>query len=98
MARRVHSVYRIIVTVRIHICTNKSCSCCSIGIGVYESGDSGVIVSGLEVIEASLNIVMVSPIAEGVTICEVGGVGQDCAGCIPDSFHLAPLVILVGRD
>ena len=41
---------------------------------------------------------MVSPIAEGVTICEVGGVGQDCAGCVPDSFHLAPLVILVGRD
>ena len=41
---------------------------------------------------------MVASIAEGVTICEVGGVGQDCAGCVPDSFHLAPLVILVGRD
>ena len=41
---------------------------------------------------------MVASIAEGVTVCEVGGVGQDCAGCVPDSFHLAPLVILVGRD
>ena len=67
-------------------------------IRINEAADSGVIVSTLEVIEASLNIVVVASIAERVTICEVGGVGQDCAGCIPDSFHLAPLVILVGCD
>ena len=70
----------------------------SIAIRINESGDSGVIIAGLEVIEAGFGIIMVSPIAEGVTICEVRGVGQDCAGCIPDSFHLAPLVILVGCD
>ena len=91
-------VYRIITTIGKHIGTEEGLAGTAVGVGVYESGDSGVIISTLQIIEASLNIVMVSPIAEGVTICEVGGVGQDCAGCVPDSFHLAPLVILVGRD
>jgi len=65
---------------------------------IDKSGDDRVIISGLQIIEAGFGIIMVTSIAEGVTICEVGGVGQDCAGCVPDSFHLAPLVILVGRD
>ena len=69
-----------------------------ITIRINEAADDGVIISGLQIVEAGFDIVMVAPIAERVTICEVGGVGQDCAGCIPDSFHLAPLVILVGRD
>ena len=88
----------IITTIGKHISTEEGLAGTAIGVGVYESGDSGVIISGLQIVEAGFDIVMVAPIAEGVTVCEVGGVGQDCAGCIPDSFHLAPLVILVGRD
>ena len=91
-------IYRIIIAIGEHIGADKALAGTAVGVGVYESGDSGVIVSGLEVIEAGFGIIMVASIAEGVTVCEVGGVGQDCAGCVPDSFHLAPLVILVSRD
>jgi len=91
-------IYRIIITIGKHIRAQEALAGTAIGVGVYESGDSGVIISGLEVIEAGFGIVMVSPIAERVSICELGRVGQDCAGCVPDSFHLAPLVILVSRD
>ena len=49
---------RIIIAIGKHIRAEEGLAGTTVGVGVYESGDSGVIISGLEVIEASLGWVL----------------------------------------
>ena len=94
-------IYRIIITIGKHISAQEALAGTAIGVGVYESGDSGVIIAGLEVIEASLIIVIIASIADWVDMGNVIRVSlqrQDCAGRAFYRSHFTPGVILVGGD
>ena len=64
MPIRVDAVYRVIVAVSEHIESGKAVTCAGIAIRVDESANFGVIVAGLEVIEAGFGIVIVATIAQ----------------------------------
>ena len=99
--RRIYCIYRIIIAIGEHIGTEEGLAGTAIGVGVYESGDSGVIIAGLEVIEASLIIVVITPIADWVhmgNVIRVSLQGKDCAGRAFYRSHFTPGVILVGGD
>ena len=72
-----------------------------VGVRVNEPFQLGVVVPGLEVIEAGVVILVVAPVAEGVHEGdEVGarGIGNQIPVGVPDCRHLAPGVVLVGRN
>ena len=46
------------------------------GISIEESADCGIVISGLEIIEPGLGIVIIAAVTEGVDIC-VGAGGLD---------------------
>ena len=76
---------------------NKNISC----IRINESGDSGVIVSRLEVIEAGFIIVVIATVADWIYMGNVIRVSlqrQDCPGRAFYRSHFPPGVILVGGD
>jgi len=76
---------------------NKNISC----IRINESGDSGVIVSRLEVIEAGFIIVVIATVADWIYMGNVIRVSlqrQDCAGRAFYRSHFTPGIILVGGD
>ena len=76
---------------------NKNISC----IRINESGDSGVIVSRLEVIEAGFIIVVIATVADWIYMGNVIRVSlqrQDCAGRAFHRCDFAPFVILVTCD
>ena len=62
----------------------------SIGIGVDEAADSGIIISALEVVESCLGVVDIATVAEGVQGAE--GCGQS-AGC---GDRITPGVVGIG--
>lgn len=68
------------------------------GVGVEEAADGGVIVAGLEVVEAGFGIVVVATIADGVQEGRAGGVDDDAAIRVCYIGQLAPDVVLVGRN
>ena len=71
----------------------------SIGVRVNKPLQRRVIVSGLEIVEAGVVILVVAPVAEGVHEGdEVGsrGIGDQSAVSIPDCRDLAPGVVLIG--
>ena len=80
---------------------NKSPPRRCIGVCIDEPLQLGVIVAALEVIEAGVVVLVVAPVAERVHEGdEVGGRGisnQVPVG-IPDRRHLAPGVVLIGRN
>ena len=73
----------IIITIRKHIEANKSLTRGNICIRIEETSPSGVIVSALEVIVTGLAIVIVSAIAEGVSVEDgvIAG-GVRCCGTL----------------
>ncbi len=84
-----------------HIRTKEALAGTAIGVGVYKTADSGVIIAALEVIEAGLNIVIIASIADWVDMGDMIGVSlqrQDCAGRAFYRSHFPPGIILVGGD
>ena len=72
-----------------------------VGVRVNEPFQLGIIVPGLEIVEAGVVILVVAPVAEGVHEGdEVGGrgIGNQSAVGIPDCRDLAPGVVIVGRN
>ena len=72
-----------------------------VGVRVNKPLQLGVVVPGLEVIEASVVVLVVAAIAEGVHEGnEVGarGIGDQSAVGVPDCRDLAPGVVLIGRN
>lgn len=71
-------------------------ACGSISVRIEKSADLGVIVAGLEVIEAGFGVVDVATVAQGVILVQgigVGvGTGADAAGGV------TPSVIFIGYD
>ena len=70
-----------------------------IGIRIDEPADGGVIVTALQVVEASIRVIPVSPVAEGVICSHMGDVlGDGCAVGVIDASGIAPGVIRVGGN
>ena len=59
-------VYRIIKAIRKHIDAKDPLSCGGVTVRIHEPSCGGVIIAGLEVIEAAFGIVIVASVAEGV--------------------------------
>jgi len=74
---RVYKGNRIIPTICKHIAANNSLPGGYIGVGIDESANCGIIVSGLAVVEAGFGIVVVAAVSEGVNGC-MGAGGRDC--------------------
>ena len=79
MPRWINLHNRIIPTICKHIATSETLPGTCIGISIYESANLGVIIAGLQVIEASFAIVIVATIAQGVDTCQGAGCGEDFA-------------------
>ena len=72
-----------------------------VGVRVNKPLQLGVVIPGLEIVEAGVVILVVAPVAEGVHEGdEVGarGIGNQVSVGIPDCRHLAPGVVIVGRN
>ena len=70
-----------------------------VGVRINEPFQLGIIIPGLEVIEAGVVVLVVAPVAEGVHEGDEvrgRGVGNQIAVGIPDRRHLAPGVVLIG--
>ena len=68
---------------------------------IDEASQLRVIVPGLEVIEAGVVILVVAPVAEGVhegDEVRARGVSNQVPVGVPDCRHLAPGVVLIGRN
>ena len=71
--------YWVILTVRKHIKPKEALAGAGVAVGVEETLDDWVVVSALEVIEFRLHIVIVSPVAQRVHICQAAGGAQDAS-------------------
>ena len=72
-----------------------------VGVRVDEPLQLRIVVPGLEVIEAGIVVLVVAPVAKGVHEGdEVGGrgIGNQVPVGVPDCRHLAPRVVIVGRN
>ena len=72
-----------------------------VGVCIDEALQLGVVIPGLEIVEAGVVILVVAPVAEGVHEGdEVGGrgVGNQSTVGIPDRCDLAPGVVLIGGN
>ena len=88
--------YRIVPTVHIHIVPGGALAGGDVGVAIEESSDFGVIVTGVEVVEAGFGIVVVTSITEGVIIGDIGGKpGETCRYRGGDS---APGIVLVADE
>ena len=79
IAKGVFVVDGIIVAVGIHIIPNQSLTGSCIGICIHEPSCGGVIIAGLEVVEAAFGIVIVPSVAQRVLVGQRTGGGQDLA-------------------
>ena len=59
-------IHRIIQTVGKHVIAQDALAGACIGVGIDESAQFGIIITGLEVVERGLGIVIISTIAEGM--------------------------------
>ena len=101
MSSWVGVIYRIIIAIGEHISAEEALAGTAVGVGVYESGDSGVIITALEVIEAGFVIIVIATVADWVHMGNVIRVSlqrQDCAGRAFYRSHFTPGIILVGGD
>ena len=57
---------RIIPAVRKHIVPEEALTGAGVAVGVEEAANGGVVVSGLQVIEARLRVVVVPAVAQGI--------------------------------
>lgn len=63
----------------------------AIAVRVEETLDDGVVVAGLEVIEARLGVEIIASVAKGVNICKAAGGAQDASiGIISITCHRYP--------
>ena len=77
-----------VVTIRKHIGSDKALTCACEGVGVDEPVVRGVVVAGLEVVEAGFGVVVVAAVAQGVAVDEAGRGGSPSGGGIRG--HVAP--------
>ena len=71
--------YRAVFTVRKHIVPQEALAGAGVAVSVEESAEGGVVVSGLQVIEARFGVVVVAAVAQGVDGCQAAGGGQGAA-------------------
>ena len=72
-----------------------------VGVRINEASQLGVVIPGLEVIEAGVVVLVITAVTNGVNKCNVVCVflvGQDVTIGVPDCRHLAPGVVIVGRN
>ena len=79
MAIIVNGQNRRIIAVRKRIVPNQSLSRAGVAVGVDESADCRVIVSGLEIVEAGFGILVIAPVAQGVDLRHGAAGTQDLA-------------------
>ena len=78
-----------VVAIREHIVTQESLPCTGCTVSVDESAQGGVVVAGLQIVEAGFLVVAVAAIAQGVEGADAVGAG---VGGMP---QLAPGVVVV---
>ena len=59
--------------------TNKALSCGGIAVRIHEPSCGGVIIAGLEVVEATFGIVVITTVTKRVLVGQFTGGGQDLA-------------------
>ena len=72
-------MHRRVITICKHIIPKNAMSGTGITVRIDKSADLGIIVSGLQVVEPSLLIVVISTITQGVQVCQIAGLGNDVA-------------------
>ena len=81
-----------------HITTNKTISSRGILICIDKAAEGGVVIAGLEVIEAGLLVVVVALKAQGIAVRDVAGVvGDGIPDAVADEQGIAEGVVLVLR-
>ena len=60
MTTEINSANRIIAAVGKHVITEDALTCGNEGVGVDETADCGVVITGLQVIEAGIGVVLVA--------------------------------------
>ena len=93
IAAIVNTRNRIIIAVRKHIVPQQALAGAAVGVCVEEAADGGVIVAGLQVIEARFGIAIVTPVAKGV----LGSDGGVVALGGRDGENIAPGVVGIFR-
>ena len=56
---------------------NKTLACGGVAVRIHKPSCSGVIIAGLEVIEAAFGIVVIATVAEGVLLGQFAGCGEE---------------------
>ena len=67
----------------------------SVGVGINESADCGIVITGLEVVEAGISIVVVAAVAQGIDFSDVRIIA---VAMVRSCNNLAVGVILVAGD
>ena len=71
------SVYRIVSAIRKHIVAQYALPGGGIGVAIDESAPLGIVVTGLEVVEASFLVIVITTVAQRVGVCQgLVGVGH----------------------
>ena len=70
---RINSINRIIAAVGKHIIPEEALPGAAVGVRIEEPLDDGVVIAGLEVIEARLLIVVVSSVPERIRVAKASG-------------------------
>ena len=79
MAGIIQRIYRVVPAVRKHIVPQEALAGAGVAVSVEESAEGGVVISGLQVIEARFGVVVVTAVAQGVDGCQAAGGGQGAA-------------------
>ena len=88
----INHYYGAIKAIRKHVAADKTLPGRCISVCIDKAAGGGVIVAGLEVIEAGFGVVIVTPVAEGVDLGKFTGSREDIAlgvvGVAGDCFIL----------
>ena len=74
------------------MCQNIYCNEAYI-IGINKPSGVGIVIAGLEIVQAGFGIVVIAAITEGVDDGDIGGAGDDRTAGIGDLEHHAPGVV-----
>ena len=85
---------RIVITISEHICAYCVFACGCVGVGIDEAADVGVVVSGVQIVEACLVIVVVASVSERLILGVLVGNGVTAYCCACNFFTILVYHIL----
>ena len=95
ISRNINTSDSIIATIGKHVIAQIALTRAGVAIRVNKSANARVVVSGLQVIESSIRIVVIPSVSQGIPQCNVACAGDRIAVGIGDGQELTPRVIII---